>query len=79
MKQSKKGHRTPKLRARANELRSLKETHGLTYELLHQITGYHAVSLRQWGSARKPLKENTIRSIRLMIAEYAKTNPPQSA
>jgi hypothetical protein len=68
--------KTPRRQA---ELRKLKAEHDLTYPELAAITGYHWIVLTQWATGGKPLKERTLRSIRLMIAEHAKNHPTTAA
>lgn len=69
---------TAKLKVRADELRELKDEHELTYPQFAKITGYHAISLANWVTGGKPLKERTLRAIKLMLEHHAK-NPAISA
>lgn len=70
---------TAKEKARSHELRALKDEHELTYPEFGERTGYHEISLAQWVTGGKPLKERTLRAIRLMLAEHAKNGTGQSA
>ena len=70
MKQSKS---TPKAKARSDELRALKDENDLTYTEMAALTGYNRITLAQWVTGGKPLKERNLRAIRLMLAEHQKT------
>lgn len=63
------------------DFRALKEQHGLTYREMAEITGYHEGSLKQWGrpwgSDAKPLREHTLKRIRLALDAHARTAEPK--
>ncbi len=59
--------------ARRDELRRLKDERELTFEQLAALTGYNAIVLNQWATGGKPLKERTLRAIRLTLQSQPKS------
>ena len=56
---------------RRSELARLMDTHGLTSEDVHALTGYHAVVIRQWKSGSKAMSPRASRLCRVLIEAHA--------
>lgn len=57
---------------RCQELLTIKTETGLTWPELAKVTGFHQVSLRQWGNAMKPMTLSALRQIRLTVENVTK-------
>lgn len=52
----------------ARQLRELKAEAGLSWPQLARITGFHAVSLQQWGRGAKAVSVAALQTIRRQLA-----------